>query len=236
MRQEGLSRRQLLRRGAAAGAAGVGAWAAPAIVQTAAAGAAAASAPGGGGCTARGIIFFDDFSEEGVKTGGSSALNYYPFNLWYVANNPVGGSPPGSVDLIRPGDFFNASPFWAVDLDGSTGEAGRLILKDGANTLDASGANNDTTDARPAQFPGFRYKLSFDFTNPDPQNNDTFVGFGELPAVPVANTIGTQTLDYVATSAGKINLFFQNRFLEGSADDQGPYLTNVIITEFCVAG
>ncbi len=63
-----------------------------------------------------GVIFSDDFNAE---HGGVGILNYTGFANWTISN--------GSVDLIGNGyyDFYPGNGLY-VDLDGSTGDAGRM--------------------------------------------------------------------------------------------------------------
>ena len=62
-------------------------------------------------------IFFDDFNGE---NGGVGALNYSSFLKWNVSD--------GTVDLIGNGfyDFLPGNGLY-VDMDGSTGNAGKMI-------------------------------------------------------------------------------------------------------------
>ena len=63
-------------------------------------------------------IFFDDFNSE---NGGKEELNYTGFANWKVTD--------GTVDLIGNGGKFDFLPGNGlyVDMDGSTGQAGRMI-------------------------------------------------------------------------------------------------------------
>jgi hypothetical protein len=69
------------------------------------------------------IIFSDDFDTDSATT----VLNFNAFNHWTVVNHPQ-----ESVDYIRSGAFGincvgNAGG--CVDLDGTTGSAGRMVSK-----------------------------------------------------------------------------------------------------------
>ena len=93
------------------------------------------------------ILFQDNFNTEGA----SSALNFNAFHNWTVDN--------GTVDLIRSGDFgINCAggSGLCVDMDGSTGNAGRMVSIATFNlvagnfytfSLDYSGSQRSGTDA-----------------------------------------------------------------------------------------
>lgn len=93
------------------------------------------------------ILFQDNFNTEGA----SSALNFNAFDNWTVDN--------GTVDLIRSGDFgINCAggSGLCVDMDGSTGNAGRMVSIATFNllagnfytfSLDYSGSQRSGTDA-----------------------------------------------------------------------------------------
>ena len=110
--QMGVTRRDILKRGALVGGALV--WATP-VVQTIGMQRAQAQV------VSPELLFFDDFSQE----GNSTVLNYNAFLNWNVTD--------GTVDLLTPVNGFvpdNLSSTNYVDLDGSTGNAGRLETKD----------------------------------------------------------------------------------------------------------
>ncbi|MFA4933001.1 MAG: PEP-CTERM sorting domain-containing protein [Candidatus Omnitrophota bacterium] len=68
------------------------------------------------------IIFFDTFNSEHGGIANSSTLNYNSFANWNITD--------GTVDLIGNGyfDLFPGNGLY-VDLDGSTGNAGLMSLK-----------------------------------------------------------------------------------------------------------
>jgi hypothetical protein len=112
--QTGVTRRDILKRGALFGGALM--WATP-VVQTIGMQRAQAQV------VSPELLFFDDFSQE----GNSTVLNYNAFLNWDVTD--------GTVDLLTPGPNPyglppNLSTTNYVDLDGSTGNAGRLETKD----------------------------------------------------------------------------------------------------------
>lgn len=105
------------------------------------------------------VIFFDDFNSE---NGGNYQLNYSSFSNWSVTE--------GTVDLIGVGSPWNWFPSNGlyVDMDGSTGNAGKMIS---TATLDLQ--------------PGF-YLLSFDLAgnqrNTSPEEVAVEVNMGNLLA------------------------------------------------------
>jgi hypothetical protein len=91
-----------------------------------------------------GPIFFDNFNSE---NGGVGKLNYNTFNNWTVSN--------GTVDLIG-NDFYQlgipTSYGLFVDMDGSTGDAGKMTSKNislaaGTYTLQFELAGNQRNKA-----------------------------------------------------------------------------------------
>ncbi|MEX1004529.1 MAG: hypothetical protein WD156_04085 [Acidimicrobiia bacterium] len=111
--QTGVTRRDVLKRGALFGGALI--WATP-VVQTVGMQRAQAQV------VSPELLFFDDFSQDGPP-----ALNFNAFLNWNVTD--------GTVDLLAPGpNPYGIPPDLSttnyVDLDGSTGNAGRLETKD----------------------------------------------------------------------------------------------------------
>jgi len=88
------------------------------------------------------VVFFDDFNSE---HGGAAQLNYGSFANWTVSN--------GTVDLIGNGafDFLPGNGLY-VDMDGSTGNAGKITsapiaLAPGTYTLEFDLAGNQRSSA-----------------------------------------------------------------------------------------
>ena len=88
------------------------------------------------------VVFFDDFNSE---HGGAAQLNYGSFANWTVSN--------GTVDLIGNGafDFLPGNGLY-VDMDGSTGNAGKITsapiaLAAGTYTLEFNLAGNQRSSA-----------------------------------------------------------------------------------------
>jgi len=154
------------------------------------------------------VVFFDDFNSE---HGGVAQLNYGSFAHWTVSN--------GTVDLIGNGafDFLPGNGLY-VDMDGSTGNAGKI------------------TSAPIALVPG-TYTLAFDLAgnqrSSTPDTVDVVLAFEGGPVFPTStlsraqsDPFTTATMIFNVPIATSLSLSF-----EGSGgDDVGLLLDNVKIS------
>ena len=154
------------------------------------------------------VVFFDDFNSE---HGGAAQLNYGSFANWTVSN--------GTVDLIGNGafDFLPGNGLY-VDMDGSTGNAGKI------------------TSAPIALVPG-TYTLAFDLAgnqrSSTPDTVDVVLAFEGGPVFPTStlsraqsDPFTTATMIFNVPIATSLSLSF-----EGSGgDDVGLLLDNVKIS------
>lgn len=151
-----------------------------------------------------GIIFQDNFNGE---NGGVGKTNYAGFANWTVDN--------GSVDLIGNGffDFLPGNGLY-VDMDGSTGNAGRMLSSSPINVV----AGSTYT---------LSYQLAGNRRNSANESVSILVNFGSLLNQTVSLTqsapFTTFTHTFTATASGPLSLSF-----EGSGGDNiGMLLDNV---------
>jgi len=149
-------------------------------------------------------VFSDNFDAE---NGGAEALNYTGFANWTVSN--------GSVDLIGNGGRFDFLPGNGlyVDMDGSTGDAGKLT---------SVGLSLDPGD----------YVLSYDLAGNQRNGSDERVDVAVETGVASAfhslsedDPFQTFFLNFSLTSAHTVNLTFEGQ----GGDKVGMLLDNVLL-------
>lgn len=156
-----------------------------------------------GGHSVAATVFFDDFNSE---NGGSGALNYNGFANWTVTRQ--------SVDLIGNGffDFFPGNGLY-VDLDGSSGSAGRI--ESIALNLSA-GSYAFSFDLAGSQRPG------------GPNTVDLGLEIGVLADTITLNSndaFSTYTYFFSLNSATSVNIVFDHM----GGDNIGLILDNVLL-------
>ncbi len=175
------------------------------LVAAGALGLAAAATPAGAA-----TLFADDFNGDAA----GSILNFNSFGNWDVIN--------GTVDYIRSGGFGISclgGSGGCVDLDGSTGNAGRMISKS-SFALD----------------PGTTYRLTITFSGNQRGGANDGIAWGltdgslDAPAAALAGIAPSAafTTDFVQFSGvgGTLRLFVQDTNTGG--DNVGPILDNVL--------
>lgn len=151
-----------------------------------------------------GIVFQDNFNGE---NGGAGQLNYAGFANWTVDN--------GTVDLIGNG-FFDLLPGNGlyVDMDGSTGNAGRMLSSGPINVVAGSSYT-------------LSYQLAGNRRNSANESVSVQVNFGSLLNQTISLTQSTPfttfTHTFIATSAGPLSLSFEG----AGGDNIGMLLDNV---------
>jgi hypothetical protein len=159
------------------------------------------------------VIFSDNFDTDSAVT----VLNFNAFNNWTVVNHPT-----ETVDYIRSGGF-GISCFGGtggcVDLDGSTGNAGRMV----SNTIFDFEA-------------GVVYTLSAQVSgNQRGGADDAFEmgveGLASVALSPIApsDPFTTRTLSFVSALPFSGRLFIQDGNPGG--DNIGPILDNVVLSD-----
>lgn len=183
------------------------------------------------------VLFADNFDAEG--TAGASALNYAGFANWTVT---------GTVDLVAQTNPYSIEQCAGkcVDLDGSRNTAGTLLSKPIAFaagkavtvSFDVSGnQRNAGTDvflastlfspanggvAQVLSGPaGFTNSLLFDMLNMITPYQESIVGTRNL-------------LTYSYTFTADLPGSFQLGFATTSADNIGPILDNVLVTQAAI--
>jgi hypothetical protein len=154
-----------------------------------------------GGHSVAATVFFDDFNAE---NGGTGVLNYNGFANWTVTRQ--------SVDLIGNGffDFFPGNGLY-VDLDGSSGSAGRIesiALNLGAGSYEFS------FDLAGSQRPG------------GPNTVDLSIEVGVLAdtiTLDAFDTLSSYTYFFTLNSAMTVNIVFDHL----GGDNIGLILDNV---------
>jgi hypothetical protein len=157
--------------------------------------------------TAATVVFSERFDAE---NGGASALDFAGFSQFTVVN--------GTVDLIASGSFGIACAGGAgacVDLDGSSGNAGRI-------------------DSAPIAFAaGTIYRLTFDVSGNQRGGLADTLTFGITSGLIVPTTImfapsdpfRTVTATFQGLGGTPNSLFFEN----GGGDNLGAILDNVAV-------
>lgn len=156
------------------------------------------------GAAQAGIIFSDNFNGE---NGGVAQLNYAGFANWTVDN--------GTVDLIGNGSFdFLPGNGLYVDMDGSTGNAGRMLSSAPINVI--AGATYTLS-----------YQLAGNRRNGATESVSVQVNFGSLlsETISLAQSapFTTFTHTFIATSSGPLSLSFEG----AGGDNIGMLLDNV---------
>jgi hypothetical protein len=148
------------------------------------------------------VIFADDFdSNTGVLNGTPSG--------WDVSNGTVDIIPRSSDGAFN---FFPGNGLY-IDMDGSTGNAGRI---DTVATFNAVA--------------GYSYSISFDYGRNGSGTETLTFGFGGSSFTLVidgtnslSNAFTTFTLTFTALTTGTSTLFFE----AAGSDNQGPVIDNV---------
>lgn len=153
------------------------------------------------------VVFQDDFNAENA---GSGVLNYFGFANWSITG--------GSVDLIGNGswDFFPGNGLY-VDLDGSTGQAGKmaatLLLSPGDYQLE--------------------FKLGGSTRGDVNQVNVALGGLVDVDySVASADPLSVRTIDFNVPVGGSMELAFQN----AGGDNRGAILDDVKLTSIPAPG
>jgi len=160
------------------------------------------------------ILFSDNFDAE-PNPGGLAGLNYNAFTKWDVSD--------GTVDFIAQGDFGLSCAGGSgkcVDMDGTSGDAGRIDTKTTFNLA-----------------PG-TYQLSFDFSgNQRGGDPDTlFFGvtnalFAVEPLVPPDQPFITLSGQFTVLLPTSGTIFFDH----AGGDDVGIILDNVVFESLTAA-
>ena len=154
-------------------------------------------AMGGAGYSA--TIFADDFEAETLGINAS-------LTNWNVTG--------GSVDVIGTGFFEFYGTGIYIDMDGSTGNAGRITTKSSFATV-----------------AGQTYELSFDYGKNGSAAETLSFGFGgwtsslSIPSGSIQSMISV-VYTFQATSTGTSTLFFE----ASGGDNRGPVLDNVALS------
>ena len=142
----------------------------------------------------------DNFNNENSGVAAPNTLNYDSFANWNVTD--------GSVDIIGNGYFdFAPGNGLYLDLDGSTGNAGRLESKTAFNFN-----------------VGDMVTLEFDILGSNGSQNNMNVSLGNFFSESFSiQDIGTVTRSFTINSAGTANLAFDHN----GGDNRGLLLDNV---------
>jgi len=166
----------------------------------------AAAMVAGTGMANAAIIFSDNFNGE---NGGTGVLNYNGFANWTVSN--------GTVDLIGNGffDFLPGNGLY-VDMDGSTGNAGRMLSS--APIAVTAGTTYSLT-----------YQLAGNRRNGANEAVQVQVNFGSLVNETISLTqsapFTTFTNTFTATTSGLLSLSFEG----AGGDNIGMLLDNIVL-------
>ncbi len=160
------------------------------------------------GASAGTVVFYDNFDGE---NGGAGQLNYTGFANWTVSD--------GTVDLIGNGSFdFLPGNGLYVDMDGSTGDAGKMTLSPGI------------------MLPAGWYEISFDLAGNQRNDADEKVtstvlltgmaSLSEMISLPQDAPFTTYTRLLKLTMPHQLQLVFNG----AGGDKVGMLLDNVKIT------
>lgn len=181
------------------------------------------------------VVFSSSFDAE---NGGNSALNYTGWSGWTVSN--------GSVDLVRSGNFgigCRGGSGSCVDLDGSTGDAGRFTT--GYFNFNAGDVvrgdwylsgnqRNGSTEANLFQSVEFGAvtnlaNLIVDLGAGGVQNIGNVsgaTGVGWVPSIAAGSTFLHYGFEFTATAAGSVRIGFH----QNGGDNVGPILDDVSLS------
>ncbi len=186
-------------------------------------------------------VLFDDFDGE---AGGTTQLNYSSFaNFNVVADSGAAAAGTPTVDLLRQPNGFSlgcaGGAGSCVDLDGSTGNGGRLITQNAfafnagdtiTLSLDLSGSQRGSADDFGFGFSSASGVISFQnvlgsvpglySAGPSSFNNSGFFFTG--PLVPSGFGFTNSFVSFRAGTAGSVRAFAQTT----SNDNIGPIIDN----------
>ncbi|MEK7431046.1 MAG: PEPxxWA-CTERM sorting domain-containing protein [Pseudomonadota bacterium] len=174
-----------------------------------------------------GTVFSDNFDTD---NGGNSGLNYTGFANWDVVG--------GTVDVVKSGDYGITCAGSCVDLDGSTGQNGKIQTKQSFNFTSNNliEVNYDVTgNQRGGGLDSLFGVLVFDA--PTTLHNVTFFGvsFGDfttpsltfqLSGIPSNYPLTNVAFSATTGNAGSFRLQFGTN---SGGDNMGPLLDNVSI-------
>jgi hypothetical protein len=190
-----------------------------------------------GSAQAATVLFADNFDAEGVA--GVSTLNYAGFANWTVT---------GTVDLVAQANPYSIEQCTGkcVDLDGSRNTAGTLLSKSIAFaagravtvSFDVSGnQRNAGTDIFLAStiFNPVNGGIAAVISGPAGFDNTALVNMLNMVTPYQESILGTRNmLTYSYTFTANLPGTFQLGFATTSADNIGPILDNVLVTQAAV--